>query len=142
MLTLMGNLAVVSGHALRQQTPGHPQVQPRWPDSWLTVTKVTRPPAQAQYHQQGKYAEAEALDSQTLEIGQRVLGRENPNTLRSMNNLALVYEDQGKYAEAEALFSQTLEIQRRVLGPEHPGTLRSMNNLASVLRRAGQVPAG
>jgi Tfp pilus assembly protein PilF len=47
-----------------------------------------------------------------------VLGPEHPDTLRSMNNLAVVYDDQGKYAQAEALYSQTLEIQRRVLpGP-------------------------
>jgi hypothetical protein len=32
-----------------------------------------------------------------------VLGEEHPNTLASMNNLALVYNDQGRYDEAEKL---------------------------------------
>ena len=40
---------------------------------------------------QGKYAQAEALYSQTLEIQRRVLGPEHPDTLMSMNNLAIVY---------------------------------------------------
>ena len=43
------------------------------------------------YDVQGKYAQAETLDSQTLEIQRRVLGPEHPDTLRSMNNLAIVY---------------------------------------------------
>ena len=94
------------------------------------------------YYEQGKYAQAEALHSQTLEIRRRVLGPEHPDTLASMNNLAIVYYEQGKYAQAEALYSQTLEIQRRVLGPEHPDTLTSMNNLANVYYDAGQVRAG
>lgn len=71
---------------------------------------------------EGKYAQAEALNLQTLEIRRRVLGPEHPDTLMSINNLAVVYFDEGKYAQAEALFSQTLEIMRRVLGPEHPAT--------------------
>ena len=91
---------------------------------------------------QGKYPEAEALFSQTLEIQRRVLGPEHPDTLNSMNNLASVYYSQGKYAQAEALDSQILEIRRRVLGPEHPDTLASMNNLANVYYVAGQVRAG
>ena len=43
------------------------------------------------YYSQGKYAQAEALYSQTLEIQRRVLGPEHPDTLTSMDNLAEVY---------------------------------------------------
>jgi hypothetical protein len=39
------------------------------------------------YRLQGKYGQAEALHSQTLEIERRVLGAEHPETLRSMYNL-------------------------------------------------------
>jgi len=88
-----------------------------------------------------KYAQAEALHSQTLEIMRRVLGPEHPNTLGSMHLLAMVYIRLAKYAQAEALDSQTLEMRRRVLGPEHPDTLGSMNNLAIDYVR-GQVRAG
>ena len=43
---------------------------------------------------------------QVLEVRQRVLGPEHPDTLLSMNNLALAMESQGKAAEAEALHRQ------------------------------------
>jgi eukaryotic-like serine/threonine-protein kinase len=57
------------------------------------------------YSGEGKYAQAEALDSQTLEIRRRALGPEHPDTLMSVQNLADVYGLQGKYAQAESLFS-------------------------------------
>jgi tetratricopeptide (TPR) repeat protein len=87
---------------------------------------------------QGKYAQAEALDSQALEIKRRVLGPEHPRTLISMNALAADYFVQGKYAQAQALYTQTLEISRRVLGPEHPNTLYIIWSIALMLQREGK----
>jgi hypothetical protein len=40
------------------------------------------------HYMQGKYGQAEALQSQGLEIKRRVLGPEHPDTLTSMKNLA------------------------------------------------------
>jgi Flp pilus assembly protein TadD len=67
-----------------------------------------------------------------------VLGREHPDTLTSMSNLALVLGRQGKYEEAEAMNRQTLALKETVLGREHPDTLTSMSNLALVLGRQGK----
>jgi len=67
-----------------------------------------------------------------------VLGREHPDTLTSMNNLALVLDSQGKYKEAEAMNRQTLALSEMVLGREHPYTLTSMSNLALVLDSQGK----
>jgi tetratricopeptide (TPR) repeat protein len=67
-----------------------------------------------------------------------ILGEENPSTLTSMNNLAMVLSDQGKYEQAEEMQRQALGLQETVLGKEHPGTLRSMNNLATILRDQGK----
>ena len=39
---------------------------------------------------QGKYEEAEMMHREELELSQRILGKEHPSTLTSMNNLALV----------------------------------------------------
>ncbi|KAI1085927.1 hypothetical protein F5B19DRAFT_248199, partial [Rostrohypoxylon terebratum] len=86
----------------------------------------------------GKYNEAEQMYRQTLELKERVLSKENPSTLNSMNNLALVLNSQGKYQEAEQMHRQTLELTERVLGREHPDTLGSMNNLATVLGNQGK----
>jgi len=72
----------------------------------------------------GKYAQAEALCSETLEIRRRVLGSEDRSTLLSMYCLAYAYYVQGKwsqagvqcfrvYTSAICLPSDTLEIRER-----------------------------
>ena len=44
------------------------------------------------------------------------LAPKHPNTLTSVNNLALVLASQGKYEEAEAMPGQALRDQETVLG--------------------------
>jgi tetratricopeptide (TPR) repeat protein len=46
-----------------------------------------------------------------LNIHEAVLGKEHPDTLTSMNNLAGVLDSQGKYDEAEAMFQQVLGLR-------------------------------
>ena len=67
---------------------------------------------------------------QVLEASKRSLGEEHPDTLRSMNNLAISYSDLGRRNEAVELREQVLEASKRSLGEEHPDTLKFMNNLA------------
>src|SRR6266849_4480788 len=88
------------------------------------------------YEKLGLYPRAQALQQQSMDIQQRVLGPEHPDTLTSMNNLATDLDDSD--AEAEKLFRETLDIKRRVLGPEHPDTLLAMSNLAYVLADKGR----
>jgi tetratricopeptide (TPR) repeat protein len=80
----------------------------------------------------GLYPEARKQLERALELRSRVLGAENPTTLKTIGRLARTAFLQGKYSETEALLLPTLEIQRRVLGPEHPDTATSMNTLAVV----------
>ena len=76
---------------------------------------------------------------QLLKFSRRhLLGPEHPDTLFTMNNLAVSYAAQGQYAPAEALLSQTLELKRRVLGPEHPSTLNTQCWLARVYSSEGK----
>ncbi|KAI1159456.1 hypothetical protein F5B18DRAFT_677291 [Nemania serpens] len=86
----------------------------------------------------GKYNIAEQLYWQTLQLKEEVLGREHPDTLASMNNLAGVLRRQGKYDKAETMHRQTLQLKEEVLGREHPSTLTSINNLANVLDSQGK----
>ncbi|KAK4653773.1 hypothetical protein QC762_0087050 [Podospora pseudocomata] len=86
----------------------------------------------------GKYEEAEQMHRQALQLSEKVLGKEHPHTLGSMNNLALVLYSQGKYEEAEQIHQQALQLREKVLGKEHPDTLGSMNNLALVLYSQGK----
>ena len=70
---------------------------------------------------------------------QRVLGPEHPDTLSSMNNLAIALRDMGQHAEAAQQHRRALAIRQRVLGPEHPDTLSSMSNLAMRLATWGSM---
>ena len=72
-----------------------------------------------------------------LECRERVFGPEHPDTLSSVNNLALLIRGMGDYAQAEPLLRRALDSCERVSGPEHPDTLTSVNNLAELLFRRG-----
>ncbi|PMD21295.1 hypothetical protein NA56DRAFT_528160, partial [Hyaloscypha hepaticicola] len=71
----------------------------------------------------GKYAEAEAIDRQVLQLRETVLGKEHPDTLTNMSNLAVLLASQGQYTKAEAMNQQVLQLRETVLGKEHPDTL-------------------
>jgi hypothetical protein len=67
-----------------------------------------------------------------------VLGKEHPDTLSSINNMALVLDYQGKYDEAERMYRQVLDIRQKGQVPEHPDRLTSMGSLALVLDNQGK----
>jgi len=89
------------------------------------------------YMSLGLDSQTQALLTSAVEAQRRVLGPENPDTLRSASLLGAALSHQGHYAEAEKLLREALAIQRRVLGTEHPDTLRSMDWLARVLKDQG-----
>ena len=82
------------------------------------------------YEGQGKYDLAEPLYVECLAMRKEVLGDRHPDTLKSMNGLAVIYYNQGKYDKAEPLFVACLAMYKEVLGNRHPDTLGSMDNLA------------
>jgi hypothetical protein len=84
---------------------------------------------------QGASREAEAYSRRALEARERVLGPENPDTLTSLNNLALCLRAKGDLAAAEPLIRHALATAERVLGLEHPLTVTLRSNLAHLLRR-------
>ncbi|RYP51983.1 hypothetical protein DL768_002779 [Monosporascus sp. mg162] len=86
----------------------------------------------------GHYAAAEKLGGKAIETRTKVLGKEHPGTLASMENLASTYRKQGRWKEAEELEVKVMEARKRVLGEEHPYTVASMGNLASIYRRQGR----
>ena len=51
------------------------------------------------------------------------LGPDHPDTLKSMNNLAISYAGLGRHAEALKLNEETLALMKAKLGPDHPDTL-------------------
>ena len=66
-------------------------------------------------------------------LSEMVLSKEHPDTLTSLNNLAVFLDEQKKWDEAEPLYRETLMLREMVLGKEHPDTLCIMYNLAAML---------
>ncbi|KAJ6014714.1 TPR-like protein [Penicillium herquei] len=90
------------------------------------------------YRQLGKYDDAEVMCRRALQAREKILGKEHPDTLISINDLGLVLERQGRYEEAEAIHQCALQAREKILGQEHPDTLISINDLAIVLERQGR----
>lgn len=78
------------------------------------------------------------LVKKALTLAEAAFGRNHPNTLRSINYLAVLYDSRGHHREAESLFVRALESSERVLGPEHPDTFRAVRNLARTYQVQGR----
>ena len=70
-----------------------------------------------------------------------MLGPEHPDTLISVNNLAVLYRATGRYGQAEPLYQRALEAASACSGPTTPNTLISVNNLAGLYRATGRYEA-
>jgi non-specific serine/threonine protein kinase/serine/threonine-protein kinase len=92
------------------------------------------------YRNLGLYPKAEPLLNRSVEIRRRLLGPDHPDTLQSMDSLAVFYKQAGRYDEAEKLQAETAAGRRRVLGADHLDTLDSMNELAVVYESQGRFP--
>ncbi|CUS08030.1 unnamed protein product, partial [Tuber aestivum] len=77
------------------------------------------------------------MNRRALEGREKVLGPDHPNTLSSLNNLAIVLQYQRKFIESETMHRRALEGRKKVLGLDHPDTLNSLKNLAIVLESQG-----
>ncbi len=90
------------------------------------------------YRKLGEYAAADPHLQRARLLRLRELGQEHPDTLRSVNHLAILYQVQGRYEEAEPLFVKTLDIAINILGEEHVNTLGYMFNLAGLYWNQGR----
>jgi tetratricopeptide (TPR) repeat protein len=81
----------------------------------------------------GDLAGAQPYYQRALEINERVLGAEHPDTATSLNNLGYLLQAQGDLMGARLYYQRALEINERVSGAEHPDTALSLNNLGYLL---------
>ena len=118
------------------------------------VTNETKPSAAAQkeldglqkrydlgkeFYDQGKYAEAEMEFRSALNIYQRVLGPEHPDTLKNRQQLATALASNGKFVEAEAEWQAVLSIRERLLAPNHPDVSECCYGLAVRLKNQKRI---
>jgi tetratricopeptide (TPR) repeat protein len=83
--------------------------------------------------QSARYAEAERVDRELLDILRRWLGEGHLDTVTAYSNLTVALRAQGKHAEAEAMFRKALDIDLRALGEGYPDTAISYIYLAHIL---------
>jgi serine/threonine protein kinase/Tfp pilus assembly protein PilF len=69
---------------------------------------------------------------------QNRLGKDHPDTLASMNDLAVAYQYAGRLDLAVALMEETVQLRQDRLEPDHPDTLLSMHNLATIYSALGR----
>ena len=84
------------------------------------------------YYSQGRYAEAEPLYVEALQMSKKLLGQEHPDVALSYFNLGVLYDQQGQYQKAKSLYLPALQIYEQRLGKTHPNTqalLSWLNNL-------------
>jgi tetratricopeptide (TPR) repeat protein len=74
-----------------------------------------------------------ALFEQIVEKRKVKLGSDHPDTLNSMNNLALAYQEAGKHDQAERLLRDWLQRQRKKNEPESATTAATLANLGLTL---------
>ena len=79
-----------------------------------------------------------ALFERALDIRERILGPDHPDTAISLNDLGLLHWAQGELDAAKPLFERTLTIRERGLGPDHRLTAAILDDLALLLRAQGE----
>ncbi len=92
------------------------------------------------YESLGLYARADALLRRAVETRRSKLGAGNPDTLRSMHELAEVLRLESRPQEAEKWCREALDRRRRELGANNRSTLSSLNLLALILNDEGRYP--
>jgi non-specific serine/threonine protein kinase/serine/threonine-protein kinase len=100
------------GESIEKDLAADPLIQARL---MLTIGQV--------YQNLTLFGEAEPYLDKALDARRKLLGPEHPDTLASMDALALVYGQEGKLDQAEKLFRETLDTRTRVLGKEDRSTL-------------------
>ena len=86
-----------------------------------------------------RYAEAEPLMRQALEIDGKALGPAKPLVAVRLNNLAQLFQETNRYEEAELLMRRALEIAEKALGPAHPSVATDLNNLAQLFQDTNRL---
>ena len=90
------------------------------------------------YCDQGRWDDAQRLEERVLELREKLLGQEHPDTVTAMANLAWTYSDQGRWDDAQRLEERVLELREKLLGQEHPDTVTAMANLARTYSDQGR----
>ena len=90
----------------------------------------------------GKYADAEQLEIKVLDMRNKLLGEEHPNTILAMENLAITLYYLQKYTVAARLEVQVVDVRQKIFGDEHPKTIKAVALLAEIRSQANTDTSG
>ncbi len=93
------------------------------------------------YRALGDYKKSETMHRKALALRRAVLGNNNDDTAKSLDNLAVILSLEGKLDEGETMEREALQMTRRAVGAENPEVATSLNNLADMLRVDGKLAA-
>jgi tetratricopeptide (TPR) repeat protein len=86
------------------------------------------------------YERALHIFERALRIRERTLGAEHPDTLTTINSIALLYSHWHHFEDAQRTYERALRICERVLGSEHPDTAMTLANIAMLFRAWRKYP--
>ncbi len=112
-------------------------IKKKFKDSPLIAADIRNTIGQT-YLDLGLWSLAEPQLVQALEIRSKYLGREDPKTLNTMNNLGRAFEFTGKPEKALSLLREAFETSMRVQGKEHGDTIAFMMNVALLHQNQGR----
>jgi CHAT domain-containing protein/Tfp pilus assembly protein PilF len=91
----------------------------------------------ASLYDQGRYSDSAALLERIVSWKEKHLGPESQETVRSLNNLAILYNLLGLHGKASVVHERALETREKILGIYNVYTANSLSNLASDYRDQG-----
>jgi serine/threonine protein kinase/tetratricopeptide (TPR) repeat protein len=86
----------------------------------------------------GDPADGEALGREVADESLAILGPDNPRTITSRGDLAVMMARQGRLDEAISLLETLLPDAQRVFGPTHPQTIGFQMNTGTMIDKAGR----
>ncbi|KAF8533194.1 hypothetical protein BDD12DRAFT_947879 [Trichophaea hybrida] len=90
------------------------------------------------FWEKGDYSSALKWYQRALDGREKILGRDHPDTLTTVNNMALVFDKQGEYIKALEWYQRVLDGREKILGRDHPHTLTTVSNMALVFGNQGE----
>ena len=91
-------------------------------------------------YQGGNYPKALEFHTKALNIREKVLGKDHPDTAFSYNNIGSVYYRMGNYPKALEFHTKALNIREKALGKDHPTTADSYNSIGNDYYYMGNYP--
>ncbi|CAN0040439.1 unnamed protein product, partial [Ascophyllum nodosum] len=81
----------------------------------------------------GKYDEAKRLYERAVEIWEKTVGSDHPETAMALLSLAALLQAQGRFAETEPLHTRSREILEKSFGPGSLPMATWLTNRAELL---------